>query len=88
MNHSYHETIIGYGHGFSTISITDKQDSLKRIQYTADYHRSQWLATQKALAERGRAVVALSLRDSSDASRQTLREFFAEVARRVKRRHS
>jgi hypothetical protein len=88
MNHSYHETIIGYGHGFSTISITDKQDSLKRIQYTADYHRSQWLATQKALTERGRAVVALSLRDSGDASRQTLREFFAEVARRVKRRHS
>jgi glucose-6-phosphate isomerase len=86
MNHSYHEMIIGYGRGFSTIVLSEKQESLRRIQYDADYHRAQWLATQKALAERGRAVVALTVRDLGDGSRQTIREFFSEVARRTKRR--
>jgi len=86
MNHSYHEMIIGYGRGFSTIVLAEKQDSIRRVQYDADYHRAQWLATQKALAERGRAVTALTVRDLSDNSRQTIREFFTEVARRTKRR--
>jgi hypothetical protein len=86
MNHSYHEMIIGYGRGFSTILVSEKQDSIRRMQYDADYHRAQWLATQQALAERGRAVVTLTIRDLSDDSRQTVREFFAEVARRTKRR--
>jgi glucose-6-phosphate isomerase len=86
MNHSYHEMIIGYGRCFSTILLSEKQESIRRIQYDADYHRAQWLATQKALAERGRAVVALTVRDLSDDSRQTIREFFSEVARRTKRR--
>lgn len=86
MNHSYHEMIIGYGRGFSTIVLSEKQESIRRIQYDADYHRAQWLATQKALAERGRAVVALTVRDLGDNSRQTIREFFGEVARRTKRR--
>jgi glucose-6-phosphate isomerase len=86
MNHSYHEMIIGYGRGFSTILLSEKQESIRRIEYDADYHRAQWLATQKALAERGRAVVALTARDLSDSSRQAIREFFSEVARRTKRR--
>jgi hypothetical protein len=86
MNHSYHEMIIGYGRGFSTILLSEKQDSIRRIQYDADYHRAQWLATQQALAKRGRAVVTLTVRDLGDDSRQTLREFFAEVARCTKRR--
>jgi hypothetical protein len=86
MNHSYHEMIIGYGQGFSTIVLSEKQESIRRIQYDADYHRAQWLATQKALTERGRAVVALTVRDLSESSRQAIREFFSEVARRTKRR--
>jgi hypothetical protein len=86
MNHSYHEMIIGHGRGFSTIVLAEKQESIRRIQYDADYHRAQWLATQKALAERGRAVVALTVRDLSDESRQTIREFFTEVSRCTKRR--
>ena len=86
MNHSYHEMIIGYGRGFSTDLLSEKQEIIRRMQYDADYHRAQWLATQRALAERGRAVVGLTVRDLSDASRQTVREFFGEVARRTKRR--
>ncbi len=86
MNHSYHEMIIGYGRGFSTIVLSERQESIRRIQYDADYHRAQWLATQRALAERGRAVVGLTVRDLNEASRQTVREFFGEVARRTKRR--
>jgi hypothetical protein len=78
--------IIGYGRGFSTIVLSEKQESIRRIQYDADYHRAQWLATQKALTERGRAVVALTVRDLSESSRQAIREFFSEVARRTKRR--
>jgi hypothetical protein len=86
MNHSYHEMIIGYGGGFSTILLSEKQESIRRVEYDADYHRAQWLATQKALTERGRAVVALTARDLSEGSRQAIREFFSEVARRTKRR--
>ncbi len=88
MNHSYHEMIIGYGHGFSTVILSEKPETIKSIAYNSDYHRAQWLATQRALARRGRAVVALTIRDLGENSRQTLREFFAEVARRVKRRRS
>jgi hypothetical protein len=86
MNHSYHEMIIGYGRGFSTILLSEKQESIKRVDYSADYHRAQWLATQQALERRGRAVVPMMLRDLSEKSRQTLQEFFAEVARRLPRR--
>lgn len=86
MNHSYHEMIIGYGRGFSTIILTEKQESLKSIQYTADYHRAQWLATQMALRQRGRAVVPITIRDLSESSRRTVKEFFSEVARRLTKR--
>jgi len=88
MNHSYHEMIIGYGRGFSTILLPDKQEAIKRVQYTADYHRAQWLATQKALAQKGRAVAPITIRDFSESSRNTLREFFAEVRKRLPRRRA
>lgn len=86
MNHSYHEMVIGYGRGFSIAILSDKQASIRKLDYGSDYHRAQWLATQQALAKRGRAVVALTLRDTGEASRQALQEFFIEVARRVKKR--
>ena len=88
MNHSYHEMIIGYGRGFSTVLLTEKAESFRRVPYPADYHRAQWLATQQALASRGRAVVGITIRDLSERSRQTVAEFFAEVARRLARRRS
>ena len=51
MNHSYHEMIIGCGKCFSTILIAGPDNG-------GDYHDAQFLATQMALAERGRAVVS------------------------------
>jgi glucose-6-phosphate isomerase len=88
MNHSYHEMIIGFGHGFSTVAITEQQASIPDIGYKADYHRAQWLATLKALEDRRRAVVALTIKDSSDKSIRTLKAFFVEAAKRVRRRLS
>ena len=87
MNHSYHEMIIGYGRGFSTILLADKQEALKRVQYTADYHRAQWLATQKALAQRAAPWRDDDSRFQRD-SRNTLREFFSEVRKRLPRRRA
>ena len=48
--------------------------------------RAQWLATLKALEDRKRAVVALTLKDTSEKSARTLKAFFAETAKRVRRR--
>ena len=73
MNHSYHEMIIGHGGCFSTIVVAEGGEK-------ADYHRAQYLATQMALAERGRAVVSLTLRDLEDASLRALDEFFRQAA--------
>ncbi len=72
MNHSYHEMIIGHGGCFSTIVAAEGGKQ-------ADYHRAQLLATQMALAERGRAVVSLTLSDLEDASLRALDEFFRQV---------
>jgi len=88
MNHSFHEMIIGFGRGFSTVAITEQQASIPSLGYKADYHRAQWLATLKALEDRKRAVVALTIKDSSDKSIKTLKAFFAETAKRVRRRLS
>lgn len=84
MNHSYHEMIIGHGRCFSTILFADRQDSYPAAGYTADYHTAQFLATQMALAERRRAVCAITLRDLTPPSITALDEFFKEVARLLK----
>lgn len=86
MNHSYHEMIIGFGQGFSTVLLSDKQAAYKRVGYTSDYHRAQWLATRRALADRKRAVATLTVRDLSLRSLENLQEFFNETARRLRRR--
>jgi len=85
MNHSFHEMIIGFGGGFSLVAICEKQASLAKVGYKADYHRAQWLATQRALTDRGRAVVGVTLPDLSDPSILALRELFSDVARRLRR---
>jgi hypothetical protein len=79
MNHSYHEMIIGRGKCFSTILIAGADD-------TSDYHGSQFLATQMALAERGRAVVSILLRDLEKATLAALDEFFKQAATHLKAR--
>jgi len=80
MNHSYHEMIIGSGKCFSTILFASPDD-------VPDYHGAQFLATQIALAERGRAVVSITLRDLESATLAALEEFFRQAATHVKARN-
>ncbi|HML15472.1 MAG TPA: hypothetical protein VK419_00540, partial [Bryobacteraceae bacterium] len=77
MNHSYHEMIIGCGKCFSTILIAG-------LAKGADYHGAQFLATQIALTERGRAVVSITLKDLENATIAALDEFFAQAAKYLK----
>lgn len=84
MNHSYHEMVIGHGRCFSTVLLSEKAEKIPEAGYTADYHRCQFLATQMALEQRGRLVVAITLKDLSEASIETLGVFFAEVARELR----
>ncbi len=80
MNHSYHEMIIGYGKCFSTVLIAAAGEP-------ADYHGAQFLATQIALAERGRAVVSITLRDLEEGSLRALDEFFRQAATHMRASH-
>jgi glucose-6-phosphate isomerase len=80
MNHSYHEMVIGRGRCFSTVLFSEKQDELAAANYTAEYHRAQFLATKLALEERGRPVVALILKDLGEKSLAALDEFFRQAA--------
>jgi glucose-6-phosphate isomerase len=84
MNHSYHEMIIGHGRCLSTVLLSEAAQELDAADYTADYHRAQFLATQMALAERKRYVVAITVRDLGTASLTALGEFFAQTAKFVK----
>jgi glucose-6-phosphate isomerase len=84
MNHSYHEMIIGHGRCFSTVLIADRQEALPAAEYTADYHRAQFLATQLALAERGRPVVAVTVKDLEEDTLKRLDEFFHQAAAYLK----
>ncbi|MGH9664317.1 MAG: hypothetical protein ACRD9L_07840, partial [Bryobacteraceae bacterium] len=84
MNHSYHETIIGHGGCFSTVLLPEKAERLPAAGYTADYHKAQFLGTQMALAERGRAVVAITVKDLEPASLAALDEFFRQAASAAK----
>ncbi|MEO7143648.1 MAG: hypothetical protein ABI165_09125, partial [Bryobacteraceae bacterium] len=80
MNHSYHEMIIGHGGCFSTVLLSQKAERIAAAGYTADYHKAQFLATQMALAERGRAVSAITVKDLEPASLAALDEFFRQAA--------
>lgn len=81
MNHSYHEMIIGHGRCFSTVLLSERAEKIPEARYTADYHRAQFLATQMALEQRGRLVVAITLKNLEDPSLDALDAFFGEVAR-------
>ncbi len=84
MNHSYHEMIIGHGGCFSTVLLSEKPEQLLAAGYTAAYHRAQFLATQLALAERGRAVAAILVKDLEENTLRHLDEFFRQVAAHLK----
>ena len=83
VNHSYHEMIIGHGRCFSTILLADKFETVPGLEYPPDYHRAQFLATIRALEQRGRDVVAITLRDLEPKTLLALERFFREAARLV-----
>jgi len=80
MNHSYHEMIIGHGRCFSTVLLSERQEQLPEARYAPDYHMAQFLATQIALAERGRPVVAILLRNLEEPALEALAGFFRRAA--------
>ncbi len=84
MNHSFHEMIIGHGHCFSTVLLSEDAASMPEAGYTADYHWAQFLATQLALAERNRPVVSITVKDLEEPSLTALDEFFRQAARYLK----
>lgn len=84
MNHSYHEMIIGRGGALSTVLLSESPVSFAPADYTADYHRTQFLATQMALAERGRPVVALTVANLEEETLAALDEFFRQTAAALK----
>ncbi len=88
MNHSYHEMVIGHGKAFSTVLLSEKADRIAAAGYTADYHRAQFLATQMALAERGRFVVSITLKDLEEETLTALDDFFRDVSILLKGRGS
>ena len=65
------------------ILIADDAESMPLIDYTAGYHRSQWLATILALAERKRPVAAIVLKDLSNATLTALDEFMRQASKHV-----
>ena len=64
--------------------MSEKAEKVAGIDYSADYHRAQFLATQMALAERRRDVVAIVVRDLEAASMKALEEFFHQVTQNFK----
>lgn len=84
MNHSYHEMIIGHGRCFSTVLTSEQQEQLPAARYSPDYHLAQFLATQMALAERGRPVVSITLKNMEGETLEALDEFFHRAASHLK----
>lgn len=83
MNHSYHEMIIGHGRCLSTVILPWKAETLSEAGAASDYHRAQFLATQMALEQRVRLVLAITVKDLSDASLKALGEFFRAAAAKL-----
>jgi hypothetical protein len=80
MNHSCQEMILGHGRCLSTVLLSEAQEPLAAARYAPDYHVAQFLAAQVALAERGRPVVAITLRNLGETSLRALEEFFHRAA--------
>ena len=73
MNHSYHEMIIGHGKCFSTVILSEKQDQIRRRRPIITW-RNFW--RRAGAQKRGRAVVALVLKDLSERTLDILEDFF------------
>ena len=85
VNHSYHEMIIGHGRCVSTIVLPARQRAIRALDYDADYHVSQFLATKLALTRRRRPVIAIVLKDLSAATLSAANEFADAAAAAVRR---
>jgi hypothetical protein len=72
--------VLCHGRCFSTVLLSEAQEPLAPARYAPDYHVAQFLATQIAAAERGRPVVAITLRNLEEASLRALEEFFHRAA--------
>ena len=79
VNHSYHEMIIGHGRCLSTVIVPEKPERFAAAGYTGQYHLSQFLGTRLALAQRGRAVIAITLKDLEEASIVSLEDLFRQA---------
>jgi hypothetical protein len=66
------------------VLLSEKAEKLPAADYTADYHRAQFLATQMALAERGRYVLAITIKDMERATLSTLDGFFRAAAQALR----
>ncbi len=84
MNHSYHEMIIGHGRCLSTVLISEATERIPDLDYPALYHHAQFLSTQMALAERGRWVVSITVKDLEEGTLRSLREFFQQTAKHLR----
>ncbi len=84
MNHPCGVMGTGPGGGLSTLLLSEKAESVPEAGYKSDHHRAQFLAAQMALEQRGRLVVAITLRDLSEASLKALDEFFRQAAAHLK----
>jgi hypothetical protein len=73
-----------HGRCLATVLLSEAQESLAAARYAPDYHVAQFLATQIALAERGRPVVAITLRNLGENSLRALEEFFHRAASYLK----
>ena len=83
MNHSYHEMIMGHGKSFSTVVLPETQERVPGIDYSADYHRAQYLATLQALAQRKRPATGLTIKNLEPATIASLEEFFREAGKLI-----
>mgnify|MGYP005850389539 CR=1 FL=1 len=79
MNHAYHEMIIGHGRCFSTVIMPAESGQLPEAGYTANCHRAQYLATQLALAGRGRHVAGMLIKNTDEESVSALEDFFRQA---------
>ena len=85
MRHSCPRLVGGPRRCLATGLSSEKAESILKIGYTAEYHRTQVLAAQMALEQRTRLVVSITLRDLSESSLKALDEFFRQAAAQIRK---
>ncbi len=83
-DHSDQKTVADAGRSLSTLILSEKQERLARVDYTAQHHLAQFVATRLALAGRGRAVLVLTIKDLEEPSLTSLEDFFRQAATSLK----